>query len=337
MLTSLLPGLRELRAPLAAGYLWLITAWIALASRIPTPEAASGVLKDIYRLGQAVGKPGVIAAVTFTAYIIGILTERMARLAARPIESLSSRFTGIKLGVKSARFRLLSRPDQVLMGALLDVLVRRYRDHPEFRGAVMERMDPRFVRSIYRSMEQLSTFLGGGPLLIESLFLQDSPISEELEISTGTNAEVDPRVKETVTWAEENDQKLGLLLQMLIRAEEHLISLRDDLRRVPARLVGKEQEIYERWDRLRAESEFRLSIALPLLILSIVLAVRFSPISLLLVIPTIYLLREGLESLTAADIQLAESIRAERITSPPLARLESGEPLWRPLPPPALE
>jgi hypothetical protein len=122
--------------------------------------------------------------------------------------------------------------------------------------------------------------------------------------------------------------KLGILFQLFIRTDEHLISLRDDLPRVPARLVGKEQEIYERWDRLRAESEFRLSIALPLLVLSVVLAVRFSPISLLLIIPTIYLIYEGIESRTAADIQLAESLRAERITSPPLARLKSGEPLW---------
>jgi hypothetical protein len=136
-------------------------------------------------------------------------------------------------------------------------------------------------------------------------------------------------MEETITWVEENDQRVGILLQTLVRAEELLFSLSDDLRRVPARLVGKEQEIYERWDRLNAESEFRLSIAMPLLILSIVLAVRSSPVSLLLIIPITYLIYEGIESRTAADIQLAESIRAERITSPPLARLKSGEPLWR--------
>jgi hypothetical protein len=150
-----------------------------------------------------------------------------------------------------------------------------------------------------------------------------------LEDPREVNAEVDPRVKETMASAEVNDQRLGILLQVLIRTEAHLVSLRDDLRRVPARLVGKEQEIYERWDRLRAESEFRLSIALPLLVLSIVLSARLSLVSLLLIIPTAYLFFEGIECRTAADIQLAETTRAERITSPPLARLKSGEPLWR--------
>jgi hypothetical protein len=30
MLMNLLPGLRELRAPLVSGYLWLISAWLLL-------------------------------------------------------------------------------------------------------------------------------------------------------------------------------------------------------------------------------------------------------------------------------------------------------------------
>jgi hypothetical protein len=334
MLTTLLPGLRELRAPLAAGYLWLVTAWIALASRIPTPETASGVLKDIYRLGQAVGKPGVIAAVTFVAYIIGILTERMARLAASPITKFS--FTrasreGRELPSSPSRFTSLSslsltwpnRTDQVLLGAITDVLVHRYWDHPEFRGAILQQLSPDNSQYIHMVIDVTLKLSSG-----RSPMFQDSRVYTP-DTAQGANAEVDPGVKETITWVEENDQKLGLLLQLLIRTEEHLVSLRDDLRRVPARLVGKEQEIYERWDRLRAESEFRLSIGLPLLILSIVLAVRFSPLSLLLIIPTTYLLYEGVESRTAADIQLAESIRAERIASPPLARVKSGEPLWR--------
>jgi hypothetical protein len=325
MLTSLLPGLRELRAPLAAGYLWLIAAWVAFAPRIPTPETASGVLKDIYRLGQAVGKPGVIAAVTFAAYIIGIMTERVARLAALPMANVSA----IRIRLPLVRsFPRPDRTDQVLVGAITDVLVRRYWDHPEFRGSVSQRIAPDSADDIRRAIGDMVKYGSRSRIRLGPLNASDS--NDRLENPQGVNAEADPRVKELVAWAEENDQKLGVLLQLVIRIEEHLVSLRDDLHRVPARLVGKEQEIYERWDRLRAESEFRLSIAPPLLMLSIVLGGHLSPISLLLIIPTAYLVHEGIESRTAADIQLAESIRVERITSPPLARLKSGEPLWRP-------
>ena len=42
MLMNLLPGLRELRAPLAAGYLWIITAflWLSEWGRLPTSRPA---------------------------------------------------------------------------------------------------------------------------------------------------------------------------------------------------------------------------------------------------------------------------------------------------------
>jgi hypothetical protein len=45
MRTSRLPGLRELRAPLAAGYIWLITLWLLLHGDAEyfTPRFREGV------------------------------------------------------------------------------------------------------------------------------------------------------------------------------------------------------------------------------------------------------------------------------------------------------
>lgn len=59
--------------------------------------------------------------------------------------------------------------------------------------------------------------------------------------------------------------------------------------------------------------------------------VRFSPASLILVVASGYLLYEGIDRQIAADVQLAEAIRAERIVSPPLVRMKSSEPIWRDL------
>jgi hypothetical protein len=44
VLAGLLPGVRELRAPLAAGYLWLLYGWLTAANSFPSagetkPEA----------------------------------------------------------------------------------------------------------------------------------------------------------------------------------------------------------------------------------------------------------------------------------------------------------
>jgi hypothetical protein len=49
MLLNLLPGLRDLRAPLAAGYLWLAAGWLFFAPKLlDLQNNGEGVLKDIY-------------------------------------------------------------------------------------------------------------------------------------------------------------------------------------------------------------------------------------------------------------------------------------------------
>jgi hypothetical protein len=75
MLLNLLPGLRDLRAPLAAGYLWLAAGWLYFAPELPASvNEAWGVLKDIYRVIQASSPVAVAAGLTFVAYVIGILS-----------------------------------------------------------------------------------------------------------------------------------------------------------------------------------------------------------------------------------------------------------------------
>lgn len=71
MLTQILPGFRELRTPLATGVLWLLTLWVALGDRIPIRAKASGFISRVYDLAEQVGRPGVGAALLFTAYIVG--------------------------------------------------------------------------------------------------------------------------------------------------------------------------------------------------------------------------------------------------------------------------
>jgi hypothetical protein len=69
MLASLLPGLRELRAPLAAGYTWIFGLWILLHDL----NVGSGPLRafrdDIVQLANWAGKPILVTAATFAAYI----------------------------------------------------------------------------------------------------------------------------------------------------------------------------------------------------------------------------------------------------------------------------
>ncbi|GGS25400.1 hypothetical protein AB0E75_02740 [Streptomyces griseoviridis] len=71
MLTQVLPGFRELRTPLATGVLWLLTLWVVLGDRVPGRARATGFAARVYELAELVGRPGVGAALLFTAYVVG--------------------------------------------------------------------------------------------------------------------------------------------------------------------------------------------------------------------------------------------------------------------------
>lgn len=82
MLANILPGLREIRAPLAAGYLWFVTAWVLLEDRVDTASAGPGSVDALSRLKESLGPGAVGVAVTFVAYVIGALWEPVAERLA---------------------------------------------------------------------------------------------------------------------------------------------------------------------------------------------------------------------------------------------------------------
>jgi len=47
VLASLLPGLRELRAPLAAGYLFIVSGWVLLHDHINVSKGASSTVDAV--------------------------------------------------------------------------------------------------------------------------------------------------------------------------------------------------------------------------------------------------------------------------------------------------
>jgi hypothetical protein len=75
---NLLPGLRDLRAPLVSGYLWLTALWLGLghAGWLPDkrPPGDSEVAR-LWDLGGTLGKTVVLAVLTFIAYLIGSFLE----------------------------------------------------------------------------------------------------------------------------------------------------------------------------------------------------------------------------------------------------------------------
>jgi len=74
ILGSLLPGLREVRAPLAAGYLWLVTLATLLVDGVPLTPARGSVVEKVYALSSWLGSAPLLAVVSFLAYLTGLLS-----------------------------------------------------------------------------------------------------------------------------------------------------------------------------------------------------------------------------------------------------------------------
>jgi hypothetical protein len=73
-LASLLPGVRHLRAPLAAGYLWLLSAWIFLHDDVKQ-ASDEGAVAAFGELRNELSVAAVGVAVSFGAFIAGALTQ----------------------------------------------------------------------------------------------------------------------------------------------------------------------------------------------------------------------------------------------------------------------
>jgi hypothetical protein len=92
MIASVLPGLRELRVPLAAGYVWLITGWLLLHNQIRRGPAAPGAVDALTDLRDAIGLGGIAAAATFVAYLLGALWRPLSAYITEGLWSVRSEF-----------------------------------------------------------------------------------------------------------------------------------------------------------------------------------------------------------------------------------------------------
>jgi len=190
MLNSLLPGLREIRTPLATGYLWLLTSWVIFSHQMPRQRPSAGPLASLWDLANYAGKGALLAALTFIAYLVGSLVEINPQ----------------RLWAYGGRPQWLSR--------LRDLL----------RHGVLNR-------------------------------LRVIPFSDQAE-------------RDLVTYSAED---LGTVIDGEYAAGKMMQSVMYEERQLATRLQAQNTELFGRYDRLLAESAFRLNVAPPLVVLLTVL------------------------------------------------------------------
>jgi hypothetical protein len=77
ILASALPGFRDLRGPLIAGYLWLVFAWLLFEPNVDY-RPPNGVGAAAYDLLQEVGPIATAIAVSVAAYLVGAVSQALS-------------------------------------------------------------------------------------------------------------------------------------------------------------------------------------------------------------------------------------------------------------------
>jgi hypothetical protein len=80
LLSALLPGARQVRAPLAAGATWLLAIWLAVEPGLADASEATGIYASLVRLDELAGGAWVIGVVAFLAYMLGSVSTSVAVL-----------------------------------------------------------------------------------------------------------------------------------------------------------------------------------------------------------------------------------------------------------------
>ncbi|MFI0799516.1 hypothetical protein SAMN04489729_8458 [Amycolatopsis lurida] len=294
MLSSLLPGLRELRAPLAAGYVWLLGLWLALRPGLPPPGQASGVYRDLLDLGTWAGKAAVFAAATFAAYLLGTMSLAVTHWLDTVVTPLFRAPRLQSVAWLEPKYRGRRRILRALRDAVVNKLSDRFLTDEDFRDKVLTHI---------RGLQEFARRVG-----------QEPP-----RIIAGARSDEHRRR------AMDDYLHRWHLLGTVVRTDVYVESVKEDLDYVGPRLLGKEDQLYGEYDRQNAEGSLRIGLFLPLVFLIAVLAWRVGPWCLAALAVPVKLLYLGSSSWAAAEQNLAVALAAERVDSPTLERLKSAD------------
>jgi hypothetical protein len=307
VLMNLLPGLRELRAPLAAGYLWLIALWLWLGRMgwVPAKRPpGSGEVARLWDLGGTLGRTVVLAAVTFVAYLVGSFLEmdpvgRLAQLLAPVV--LFDR-------VPSYPLEILDRSsDSSLDWETIEV------SFPELGHTGKPPPTESAAEEVARALSPEAR-MGLVDLLDQGNRLPD--IDSGLRLPEGWSRRARGR---------RYDLRTDLL------ADQVIYRIIIEMPQLASRLLVKNKDLYGQYDRQMAEASLRMNVSIPLTLL-LVSATWLSSLSIWLrAVLTIaaagfgyMLLRQGfLRAVSGRDV-IAQALAIDEVQSRYIAAEEKA-------------
>lgn len=309
MLSSLLPGIRHVRAPLAAGFVWLVALWFLLEPGWNRDSGAEGLTGSTNRLMDTLNVLGQGAVLSFAAYLLGSFS---VLLFSRPLRSLFpttidpaslmldglSQLGRVSLSQVAIDGRQRLEAKLVLSGVGVDEVLGLTAPVPDSRDKVAPVPDSRwnlvagFVRSMIKGVRPYHWHN-------KSVLSSDTPAPPTAE-----------------EW-QERDIAKRVLRDLPVVAN--------------AQLLGSEPDVFSAVDRSQAEVEFRIALVPALLALSVAVAVVAAPTNVLVPTATILIGIFGAAGLILdAARQHRESnelilslMEHGRITPPSVLRAES--------------
>jgi hypothetical protein len=262
MLANLLPGIRDLRTPLAVGYIWLLTFWLWIPAHFKDTAPTVGVTGDLARLAHYSGRVGVAIALSFIAYLIGALS---LALFNAPLTRIGS-------------------------------FISWYGRFPRAEIPVPRLGELSFLYLWFGSWRNADSYSDAGAEMRFALANARYRVAgiDNLEGAAMQQAEQNESIRSDAT---------GEYVAYLIR----------EVYKQGNALLGREADLFAAYDRLIAEYEFRVGVTAPLIALIVTLAIQWTSLWLLALLPVLLLLKTGSERRMEAGDILADAYRQGRL------------------------
>jgi hypothetical protein len=294
-LLKILPAIREVRAPLAAGYMWFLTIWLAFGSYFPSRNTDSSYAQ-LWKAFDALHQLGIVVAVSITAYLVGSLSQlafayfRGFLFRLLPFNSRLIRFTApVSMIGGGTRIYPPEKPEPISVPVAevpdklrSEMLVGSWRGDQVMEASYRDLIDRELVDAL-RALSDAAHYVdtANGNSMTVRLVKIDNANFFELPVD-GSNK----------------------------RYEVPSISLLDTFPLIESRLL----EISERTglgiEQLRAEAAFREAVVVPLVFLVLVMALQVSPIWLVALIGPLALLWQARLIRINSSRQLLDALRA---------------------------
>jgi hypothetical protein len=329
MLANLLPGIRDIRAPLTAGFIWLVAIWLLVEPEMRGDD--SELTTSLDALADAVSPAGVGAALGVCAYLLGSASEAVTNAvvdwrsgrrklwfvshvpALTPASHLAVEELALDATAEASR-RLKARG--IAEREAYDTLVftRRARE----KATKRDQIDADARARLDADRREGVVYAHGS----DGLEGWRDDVGRLIDTT-----DVIPAGKTQFVDAGPYDENWYSVLV----ANELEGVLGGEIEQMRTRLLVDQPELFSKVDRLRAEAEFRAAIAAPVVFLGGVLGLATGPwwLGLLTVALVPPLVLQGRRRADQSNDALVEALRIGKVSSPALDGVRAlGTDAW---------